>query len=93
MGEEAENFLSHNFRNLKGMFRKTYTLRSDYVHPDAPSHYYFFQDSGDKIHFICGKKPSEQNIGMILNNGCLTLDTYAVIWPRLEKVKLPNKFS
>ena len=66
---------------------------SDYVHPDASSHYYFFQDFGDKIHFIYRKKPREQDIGAILNNGCLTLDIYTVIWSRLEKVKLPNKFS
>lgn len=93
MGEEAEKYLTRNFKNLEGMFRETYTLMSDYVHPNAPSHYYFFQDYGDKIKFVYKKKPSEQNIWMVLNNGCMTLDMYTVIWFRLSKIGIPKGAS
>lgn len=86
--EEAEKYFRKNFKKLVGMLDDIYTFISDYVHPNAPSRYYFFENQENKIKFVYRYKASNQDIGMILNYACMTLEMYTIIWARLEKIKL-----
>lgn len=91
--EEAEKYIGKEFKELVGMFENSYTFISDFVHPNAPSRFYFFKDLGDKIHFVFNYKAEDQDIGMVLNYSCMCLKMYIIIWERLKSLKFPDRFN
>ncbi len=89
--DEAEKYLSSVDSNLSETLSRTYTVISDYVHPNAPSRYFFWEESGEKIKFVYRMKVSEQDLGMILNYTCMTVKLFIYSWTKLNEIKMPSK--
>lgn len=86
--ETAEKYLTKKDKKMQGILDETYTVISDYVHPNAPSRYFFWEESGDKIKFVYRKKVGDQDLGMILNYTCMIMKLYNYAWSKLNDVKL-----
>lgn len=89
MMQIAEKYVCRVNKKLSGIFTTTYSFLSDYVHPNGPSRFYFIKWENDWIKF---RKPinNENDIGMILNYCCMTLDLYNYFWIRFKKIRIPN---
>lgn len=87
--KESEKYLKNTDEKLAGMLDDTYTVISDYVHPNAPSRYFFWEESGEKIKFVYRKKVGDQDLGMILNYTSMMLKIYLFSLTKLNDVKLP----
>lgn len=86
--DDAEKYISKNEPQLTGVFESTYTFISDYVHPNAPSRYYFFSIKNEKVHFLLKTKVHDKDKGLVLNYGCMTLKLYELFWKRINNIKL-----
>lgn len=86
--QESEKYLVKKDKKMHGVLDETYTAISDFVHPNAPSRYFFWEEAGDKIKFVYRKKVGDQDLGMILNYACMVLKLYNHSWSKLNDIKL-----
>ncbi len=73
--EEAEKYLSSVDESLKGIFEETYSFISDYVHPNAPSHFYFMRNYGVSKRII-SPPTTEKDMKMLLNYACMAVGLF-----------------
>jgi hypothetical protein len=89
MLEKSEKYVGNNFSKLSGVFKDTYSFISDFVHPNAPSRLIFTKIEKGKTLFVYTDKVDGNDLGMVLNYGCMTSELYFLIWRRLKEIKMP----
>ncbi len=88
--EEAEKYADKLPGDTKGKFDETYTFISDFVHPNAPTRYYFWQIVGESVTFVYRKEVGRDDLGSILNYTSITLKLYLHIWTKLNELKFKD---
>ncbi len=86
--KKSEKYLEQNIPDLKGSFNKMYTFISDFVHPNAPSRYYFWEYTELTVKFIYRRVVATEDLIMILNYTALILGLYKIFWSKLQKISL-----
>lgn len=84
--EAAEEYISKEEPKLAGVFENTYTYISDFVHPNAPSHFYFWNHTESEIYFEEKIGIAHEDLGMILNHYAMSLKLFNLVTKRLNSI-------